>query len=195
LSEAAEPGDRVPEAAERRLLREVRAGRREACAALVHEHYARVYRFLLHLTRDVHQAEDLTQETFAAAWKKIGTFEGRSALSTWLHRIAYGKFVDEQRSRQRTAALAGTLATRGQEASAAPFEVVSAEDEARNLYETLGQLDAGDRVVLALHYFQALSYRDMAVVLGEPAGTVKWRTSQALARLRVLLGAEAKTDE
>jgi len=175
LSEAGEPGERVPEAAERRLLREVQTGCREACAALVHAHYARVYRFLLHLTRDVHQAEDLTQETFTAAWQKIGAFEGRSALSTWLHRIAYGKFVDQRRSRQRTAALAGTLATRGQEpAVSTAFE---------------------DRAVLALHYFQALSYRDMAVVLGEPSGTVKWRTSQALARLRGLLGAEAKTDE
>ena len=53
-----------------------------------------VYRFLVHLTRDEPRAEDLTQETFAAAWRGIGSFAGRSGLGTWLHRIAYGKFID-----------------------------------------------------------------------------------------------------
>jgi DNA-directed RNA polymerase specialized sigma24 family protein len=64
-------------------------GRREACAGLVRVHYQAVYRLLVHLTRDAHQAEDLTQETFAAAWEKIGRFQGNASLATWLHRIAY----------------------------------------------------------------------------------------------------------
>ena len=79
---------------DQRLVNDLRAGRRDACAELVRAHYQAVYRFLVHLTRDVHRAEDLTQETFAAAWEKRATFEGRSTPATWLHRIAYTKFID-----------------------------------------------------------------------------------------------------
>src|SRR5436305_14025797 len=88
-----------------RQVRNLRAGRPEACAELVRAHYPAVYRFLVHLTRDVHQAEDLTQEAFAAAWEKIATFQGRAALATWLHRIAYTKFIDARRAAQRAAGL------------------------------------------------------------------------------------------
>src|SRR5215207_6055065 len=92
-----------------RLLADIRAGRREACAALIQAHYQGIYRFLLHLTRDVALAEDLTQETFATVWEKLHLFAGRSSLSTWLHRIAYGKFVDVRRRTQRGADLADHL--------------------------------------------------------------------------------------
>ena len=99
----------MTEPAERDLLDGIRAGRRDACARLIHEHYAAIYRFLLHLVRDAAEAEDLTQETFVSAWRKIAAFEGRSALGTWLHRIAYGKFVDARRAGRRSAALAERL--------------------------------------------------------------------------------------
>src|SRR5262249_32304476 len=68
-------GECMREPYEQRLLSDLRAGRPEACAELVRGHYQRVYRFLLHLARDVHQAEDLTQETFAAAWERIAAFQ------------------------------------------------------------------------------------------------------------------------
>src|SRR3954466_501902 len=83
------------------LARRVRGGDRAACNELVHAHHAALYRFLLHLARDAHAAEDLTQETFAAAWRNIGGFRGRASLSTWLHRIAYTKFVDWNRRSRR----------------------------------------------------------------------------------------------
>ena len=63
---------------DQRLMKNLHAGRSDAYAELVSGHYQTVYRFLAHLTRDVHRAEDLTQETFAAAWERIATFQGRS---------------------------------------------------------------------------------------------------------------------
>jgi RNA polymerase sigma-70 factor (ECF subfamily) len=157
---------------------------------LVRAHYQAVYRFLAHLCRDAHRAEDLTQETFAAAWEKIATFQGRSALATWLHRIAYTKFLDARRAERRAAGAferrAGPAAT-----PAGPLDAAAADDEARRLYRALDELDAPERALLVLHYLQGLSYREMAAVLGEPTGTVKWRTAEALNRLRALLGDEA----
>ena len=62
-----------------------------------------------------------------------------------------------------------------------------AGDEARRLYAVLDQLEPADRTLLVLHYLQGLSYREMASVLDEPSGTVKWRTREALNCLRILL--------
>jgi RNA polymerase sigma-70 factor, ECF subfamily len=179
----------VTEPDDQRLLSSLRAGRPEARAELVRAHYRAVYRWLVHLTRDVHQAEDLTQETFAAAWEKIATFQGRAALATWLHRIAYTKFIDARRAARRAAGALERLA--GPAVSPPdPLDAVTADDEARRLYRALNGLGAPERTVLVLHYLQGLSYREMAAVLDEPVGTVKWRTAEALNRLRAVLGDE-----
>ena len=171
------------------LLEGLRGRQHGACAQLVLNHYQSVYRFLVHLTRNVHEAEDLTQETFAAAWEGIGAFEGRATFNTWLHRIAYTKFIDDRRAEQRAAGAcerrAGLAA-----APAGPLDAAAADDEARRLYRALDELNAPERALLVLHYLQGLSYRDMAAVLDEPTGTVKWRTAEALNRLRVLLSDE-----
>jgi RNA polymerase sigma-70 factor (ECF subfamily) len=174
---------------DQRLLSDLRAGRPKACAELVRAHYQRVYRFLVHLTRDVHQAEDLTQETFAAAWEKIATFQGRATLATWLHRIAYTKFIDAQRAERRGAGMRERLMIR-QGALSDPLDAAIADDEARHLYRALDGLAAAERALLVLHYLQGLSYREMASVLAQPSGTVKWRVAEALNRLRTLLNDE-----
>jgi RNA polymerase sigma-70 factor (ECF subfamily) len=168
-----------------RLLSQLRAGRSEACAELIRAHYQPVYRFLVYLTRDVHQAEDLTQETFAAAWEKIRTFEGRATLATWLHRIAYTKFIDAQRAQRRAGGMLERLSS-PEVSPADPFDTVMAGDESQRLYRALDGLAAGERTLLVLHYLQGLSYSEMASVLDEPTGTVKWRTALALNRLRAL---------
>ncbi len=177
--------------ADESLWREVQAGRRAACAALVEAHYESVYRFLLHLTRDVPHAEDLTQETFAAAWEKVDDFRGESTLRTWLHRIAYGKFIDARRARQRRAALVERLAGESAPDAPDPLDAVIADDQARHLSALVQRLGPEERALIVLHYFQGLSYRDMAAVLGQPSGTVQWRTAQALRRLRGMMGGEA----
>ncbi len=176
---------------QRRLVNGLRSGKAEAYAELVHDHYQAVYRFLLHMARDTHRAEDLTQDTFATAWERIGTFRGQSSLATWLHRIAYTKFIDGQRAARRIAAL-NESPTNGPAAPAGPLESAMAEDESRRLYRALNALAPEGRTVLVLHYLQGFSYREMATVLDEPSGTVKWRTSQALNSLRILLAEEVK---
>jgi RNA polymerase sigma-70 factor (ECF subfamily) len=179
----------VTESDDHRLLSNLRAGRPEACVELVRVHYQRIYRFLVHLTGDVHQAEDLTQETFAAAWEKLAAFQGRAALGTWLHRIAYRKFIDVQRAERCAAGMLERL-TSPKVSPADPLDAVTADDDAQHLYQALDRLPAPERIVLVLHYLQGFSYREMAAVLDEPSGTVKWRTAQALHHLRALLGNE-----
>jgi RNA polymerase sigma-70 factor (ECF subfamily) len=170
-----------------------RPDQREKCAAIVAAHYEKVYRFLAQLARDAAQAEDLTQETFAAAWQSLDTFEGRSSVGTWLHRIAYGKFIDARRAAARRAALSKRFAEdQPSQREHGPLELAEARDEVRRVHEALGRLEEAERTLLVLHYLQGLSYQEMTDILDEPSGTVKWRTSQALARLRDVLSVEAE---
>src|SRR5262245_7232022 len=162
---AGDEGNRVAASEDERLLAAIRAGRREACAALVRAHYAGVYRFLLHLTRDVALAEDLTQDTFATAWEKIGSFAGRSALGTWLHRIAYGKFVGVRRRRRGGAEPHGRLRHRAGAETATPLDAAIADDQTRHLYVLLHRLEPRDQALLVLHYLQGLRYRELAAAV------------------------------
>ena len=106
-----------------------------------------------------------------------------------MHRIAYTKFIDGRRTERRDAAIRDRHSSSSVAAND-PFETAVAVDEARRLHRALDQLDSGERAVLVLHYLQGLSYCEMAAVLDEPTGTVKWRTSEALNALRILLGEE-----
>ena len=171
---------------ERELIDAIRAGDREACAALVRAHYERVYRFLRHLSGDDATAEDLTQEVFAAAWGTIAGFRGEASIGTWLHKIAYGKFVDSTRRKRREDAATKRLAD-GQTAATVPDDAVQRAWDAERkgaVYRAVQSLDDEARSVIALHYFHGMSYSEMAEVLGKPVGTVKWQTSEALRELK-----------
>ncbi len=170
--------------AERQILSALREGRREAYEAVIDAHYGSVYRFLMFLTREASLAEDLTQEVFTAAWGALDRFEGRASIKTWLHRIAYNTFVDVQRRQGRQGAHAEKLGQRHPENARDPVSELVAVEEAARVRQTLERLEADDRAVLVLHYLEGLSYREMAGVLDQPSGTVKWLTRRALERLR-----------
>ena len=174
---------------ERQLIRTIRAGNRDCCAELVHSHYASIYRFLLHLSGNVSSAEDLTQETFAAAWAGIGKFRGRASLKTWLHKIAYGKFVDLKRRCKVSQTAIEQLQRQNNSPAEArnPLAEAMTKERSTCVCDAVQELNTDEREVIVLHYFQGLSFREMAAVLDEPTGTVKGRTSRALGRLKIAL--------
>lgn len=178
---------------DRLLAKRIAAGDHDACAALVTSHHAPIYRLLARLCRDAHLAEDLTQETFAAAWANIKGYRGASSLSTWLHQIAYRKFLDSRRRVTRSVAIEFQHFNEVVARAADPLADAIADEETHRLHLALDRLPQRERHVLVLHYLQGLSYREVAEVLNEPVGTVKWRTSRALDELKNLL--EAPYDE
>jgi RNA polymerase sigma-70 factor (ECF subfamily) len=179
---------------ERALIERAKSGDAAACGALVRAHYAAVYRLLAHLTRgDAYAAEDLCQDAFAAAWQKLGTFAGGSSFATWIHRIAYRRFLDwlrSHRSAHEGRAPIGDGPGLEPTDSRDPLADAVADEEARTLHAALDRLGDADRQVLVMHYLTGLSYRQIAEITDEPAGTVKWRTSAAIARLREILSDE-----
>jgi RNA polymerase sigma-70 factor, ECF subfamily len=168
---------------ERRLIQRAKTGDAQACAQIVRDNYAAVYRLLAHLTRDTHRAEDLCQETFAAAWAKIDSFNGQSSIATWLHAIAYRKFLDWLRAQKREPA---EQLSRDEELN--PLASLFADEDAKSLHAALDSVDPPHREVLVLHYLLGFSYQEMAAILEQPIGTMKWRTSVALEQMREILG-------
>jgi RNA polymerase sigma-70 factor, ECF subfamily len=178
----------VIERSDKALARRILKGEPEACAELIREFHAPIYRLLVHLSRDAEVAQDLTQETFLAAWKKIGSFSAASSLRTWLHTIAYRKFLDAKRSSRRTVAVHSEAPVDELHAlTPDPTTTAQLNEQTRRVHGALNRLAANEREILVLHYLQGLSYQELADILSEPTGTVKWRTRQALERLRTVL--------
>lgn len=173
---------------DRQTIEAARAGDREACADLVRTHYRAVYAFLAHLSGDASLADDLTQETFAAAWEGLGRFRADSSFGTWLHKIAYRKSVDAMRRAKRENMAADVLGWReGRPNAAMGPDAAAARERTEVIQEALVELGEAERAVIAMHYFQGMSLSETAEALGEPVGTVKWRTNQALTKLKARL--------
>jgi len=144
---------------------------------------------MAYLTGETTLAEDLTQETFASAWAKIDNFKAKASVKTWLHRIAYNKFIDSKRTSTRRAALLAARNPVGSDSdrTSSPAEESINDEHTRILYQALDKLQLPDYIVIVLHYIGGLSFREMAAVLDKPVGTVKWQTSRALGELATIL--------
>lgn len=182
----------VRERSERRILKALQEGRREAYVSVIDAHYRSVYRLLLFLGRDAHLAEDLTQEVFASAWRSLDGFRGASSVRTWLHRIAYHAFVDARRRHERDKVAVGMLEGRDCGVVDDPLAGIVADEHLSQLGRAMEHLDLEERTVLLLHYSDGLSYREMGEVLGRPDGTLKWVTSRALEKLRKQLAGKVE---
>ena len=144
---------------------------------------------MVYLTGNASVAEDLTQETFAFAWADIDHYKGRASLKTWLHQIAYHKFIDSERKLKRHSALMSNLKKERHDATETlnPLYRLVTNERSFLLYEAMRKLKSSEYLVIVLHYIQGLSFREMAKVINQPVGTIKWRTSKALKRLKASL--------
>ena len=151
---------------------------------MVEAHYASIYRLLLFLTRDASLAEDMTQEVFVSAWGAIHGFRGDATIQTWLRRIAYNLFVDARRRRKRDESVVSKLKEGDPGTGTDPLSRIMTDEHLVRMYRAMDDLEVEERAVLLLHYLDGLSYREMARVLHQPAGTLKWMTHHAVERLR-----------
>jgi len=171
---------------ERFLVWRLRRGDREAYRELVSRHHQGVYGYLRRLGAEASLAEDLTQETYAKAWRRIGTLRQSSSLRSWLLTIARNEFLQWVRVERPEVR---PLDEAPEEADDGPGVERGLElsERDRALRQAVGGLQPDLQETVALHYFQDLSFREVAVVLGVPPGTVKSRINRALRSLRTLL--------
>jgi RNA polymerase sigma factor (sigma-70 family) len=168
-------------------LRRARDGDLEAYETLVARFTAPVHRAAVLLGAG-DDAEDVVQEAFVKAYRALGSFRGEpSALRAWFVAIAVNQARNLHRSRRRDAALmlreVATDASRGQ-APDDPAEAAVAGERRAELLAALRSLGDKDRDVVVCRFLLDLSEAETARTLGWRLGTVKSRTSRALARLR-----------
>ncbi|GAA4354250.1 sigma-70 family RNA polymerase sigma factor [Angustibacter luteus] len=154
----------------------------ELMRALHDEHAGALWAFVVRLTGDRMQAQDIVQETLLRAWKHPEVLDpSRGSPRGWLYTVARRLVVDDWRTkRSRVESLPGTLPERGQDDTDQMLQSWVVADALR-------QLSLDHRAVLVECYFRGRSVADAARVLGIPEGTVKSRAHYALLRLRVAL--------
>jgi RNA polymerase sigma-70 factor (ECF subfamily) len=152
-----------------------------AFGELVRRYQSPVRGFLARLAKgDAHLADDLAQETFVKAWRKLHTYRGSARFSTWLFGIAYNEFRTVARQRKELAL------EDVEEPAAEPAKSTadSRSDLRLDLTEALKQLHSSERAVIVLCCQNGLSHEEAAQVLDCPLGTVKTNVLRGKEKLR-----------
>jgi RNA polymerase sigma-70 factor (ECF subfamily) len=186
LGEAIIPvmGDEDRRAVERRLVKDAQNGDLLAFERLYRDNERKVFALCLRLSSDAALAEELTQEVFVRAWRKLGSFRGESAFSTWLYPMTVNVALSERRSRRRREA-----------------RIVAAEDPAQlervpgaprheagfDLERALATLPPGARTVFVLHDVEGRTHEEIAALLDLAPGTSKAQLHRARRLLREVL--------
>jgi RNA polymerase sigma-70 factor (ECF subfamily) len=173
-----------------RLAAAAQQGSLDAFNALVARYERPAYGLAVRLLHDVGLAEDITQESFLAAWSSLPSYRG-GLFKTWLLRIVANRCYDELRRRQRrpTDSLDDLLVEpaagwTSQTVSEAPDDFALRRELSRHLEQGLAQLPHDQRLTLVLADLQGHSYEEIAGITGVNLGTVKSRLSRARGRLR-----------
>jgi RNA polymerase sigma-70 factor (ECF subfamily) len=137
------------------------------------------------------EAEDLLQEIFLTAHRKLGLYKGDSALGTWLFRLATNLCLDHLRSRSaRAGQLTDTLDDEPEASGPGAGAVIGTVDRV-DLERALASLPPGCRTVFVLHDVEGCEHREIASLLGISDGTSKSQLHKARVRLRRLLSGGA----
>lgn len=131
---------------------------------LYREYFAPVFRYSMSLTRDIHAAEELTQETFFKAMQAAGSFRGECRIQTWLFRIAKNRFLSDMR-RQQPCSLEELSETAADTDS--PESAVLQKDESMRLHRALLALAEPYKEVFSLRVFGQLSFRQIGELFGK----------------------------
>ena len=176
-------------AADMVLVDRCRKGDLGAFEELYRQHAGRLYNVACRMVGNQADAEDLLQEIFLAAHRKLDSFRGDSALGTWLYRLATNLCLDHLRSKAaRTSQLTGALEDEPGLAEAGSDRLADRALTRMDLERALAQLPDGCRAAFVLHDVEGLEHREVAEVLGIAEGTSKSQVHKARLRLRALLG-------
>ena len=164
------------------------AGDRAAYGRLVDRYWDRLYRWLFHLTRDRHKAEDLAQETFLKALAALKSFRPGSNFRAWLFRIGHNNFVNLKRTERRTSHQLPDDAVGPAVASA---ETIAEDRETVQVVaRAVAELSPDFRSALMLRAEQGLSFKEVAAILNITEETARWRVFKARQKLMKVLSPE-----
>ncbi len=162
----------------------VATGDRHAFGQLVERYQTLVRAMLTRMTGNHALADDLAQEAFIKAYRKIGTFTGKGSFKSWLCKIAYTEFLQSLRKRKAAAAaMERYKAHQDMEERSAKWD----SGDAMDLDRALAELSEVERTVIVLCFSSGMSHSEAAEVTGLPLGTVKSHINRGKAKMRALL--------
>ena len=199
-----DPGQRQPsDSIEAGLIEKAKQGDAEAFQALYDKHKRRVYSLCLRMTSNTAEAEDLTQEAFLQLYRKIATFRGESAFSTWLHRLSVNVVLMHLRKKSLPlVSLEET--TQGSSEDDTPKKDFGAEDMALagsidrlRLQKAVDDLPPGYRTIFVLHDIEGYEHNEIATIVGCSIGNSKSQLHKARMKLRdkLKMGRGEKTEK
>ena len=170
---------------ESKLIAQVAQGDERAFLAIYDRYASRVYGLTLHMLHDPMLAEEATQDTFLKLWSRARLYlMERGPFLPWLLTIARHVALDRLRLEARRPALSDSNDPEQVWQNVSDPESTAEEARWRSLYFAVQALQADQRTVVELAYYQGLSQSEIAEVLGWPLGTVKTRLRAAMQKLR-----------
>ncbi len=169
------------------IVEHAKKGDAAAFEELVNRYQNSVYRLALRMCGNAHDAEEVAQEAFVAAWRGLPSFRGESKFSSWLYQLTSNAAVDflrrEKRHRNTTPVEEQTeLAAEG-----TPQQDAEASEVRENLQKALLALTPEHRQIFLLRQMEQLSYEEIGQLLRLEIGTVKSRLNRAKKQLRQIL--------
>ena len=168
------------------LLHRVARGERLAFDVFYRTYYRRLHRFLEQVMRRPELVGEVLNDTMLVVWRKAGTFNQGSRVSTWIFAIAYRRALKTLK-RAPDPAIEVALTEDPAQTDPGLEESLVERDTARHLRTALGSLSADQRAVVELTYYHGYAYREIAQIVGCPVDTVKTRMFHARRKLRDLL--------
>lgn len=170
-------------------IERAKGGSVEAFEFLYHAHKRRVYSLCLRMTGNTAEAEDLAQEAFLQLFRKVATFRGESAFSTWLHRLAVNVVLMHLRRKSLPETPLEDMTEPSQEDG--PRRELGARDLALagsidrvNLERAIGELPPGYRTIFVLHDMEGYEHNEIAFMMGCSIGNSKSQLHKARMKLR-----------
>jgi len=157
--------------------------------AIFHRYKNMAFKIAYLILGDVQEAEDVLQEVFIKVYRAGGSFRPeKGGFNTWLHRITVNQCISTRRRKLPPLFSLERLKEEGldlpEASSQLPEEFLMKQEESERIGGAMSSLDRKHRAILALRYFDDLSYEEIAQVLKIPLGTVKSRLNKAIKGLR-----------
>jgi len=168
------------------LIRRARSGDVGAFEVLYREHSGRIYALCIRLNAgDRDEATELMQDVFIKAWRRLETFRGDSAFSSWLHRMTVNTMLENTRTERRRTARVLPMEDTSRLPGAARSSGVDLKME---MEEAVASLPKGARLAFVLHDIEGYQHQEIAEELSVSVGTVKAQLHRARRLLRDRLG-------
>lgn len=170
------------------LARRCRDGDADAFEELYRQHAGRLFNLTSRMTGSPQDAEDLLQEVFLHAYRKLHSFRGDSSLGTWLYRLGMNQCLDHLRGRQaRMSGSTDSLDADGADEPASPLPATPVAVNRIDLERAIGRLPDGCRAAFLLHDVEGFEHHEVAAILGVSEGTSKSQVHKARMKLRAML--------